>query len=305
MYGAVQSNPPAMNARPTPESLETNPHWLQSPSRLERTLPPPSPVGQGMSNMSSMSSMPPLPAMWAPERSRHNTQQSLPSTAALPRTQVVYDVKQESAGFTTPAPGLMTSGSDSDQGMEGMESNTAPTANLSAEELGRLKAKMVNLQGQVEDFRQQLKCVQEQAAAKDAQYARIIEQSTRRELQARAESRKWRADRDQWAEERRVLQDTIAALSSKLNELRGYGVAGSPDGEMPRGAPKQAPTGFSTSSTPTLEDLALAQNSPPAESRQLETLQQESSQIIEHGARLVEVGRKIQKQLDEIKERIS
>ena len=281
------------------EGLEIGSQFSNLASRPERTLPLPSPAGSGPPGFPSL---PPLPVVWGPDRPHHVPQSLQSPLSASQRTHIFYDVKHETSGFVSMTSSFPASGSDSDQAMEGMVSTMA---DLSAEELQRLKTKMVNLQGQVDDFRQQLAMVQQHAAAKDAQYAQIIEQSTRREVQTLAESRKWRSDRERWREERRSLEDTIAHLTSDLDELRGY-VGG--ESTESRGSIESRATLVAELPAGTLhsvQDQSSLHSQATSKREQLESIKYESKHIIDHGTRLVEAGKRIQNQLDELQGRIS
>ena len=277
-----------------------------SSSRADRMLPLPSPITSTHSNFASL---PAFHTVWGPDRSGSESLaiQTSASQSALQRTEVAVDIKEEPSGITTVTPGFgpgfgyLQSGSDSDQATE---RRSTPTASLSADELQRLKAKMMNLQVQVEDFRQQLSLVHQNAVTKDAQYARIIEQSTRREMQNLDESRRWRADREIWLEERRLLRETISHLNSKLSQLQDH-ILNASKGEMSESeiANLLSPEQSSIPDLPSSDALA-PRHATASEHRQLERLKQESEQIIEHGSRLMEVGNNIQRQLKGLRDHI-
>lgn len=133
---------------------------------------------------------------------------------------------------------------------------------MSAEEIQRLKDKMFGLQAQVEELRSQLNIVQQHASAKDAQYAKIIEQSAQREMRNLAESKLWQSDKELWAQERRVLQETIANLNSKIRELRAYvdpvpiSTTVQRDSKASQATPVKPPPSSSSVSTFTTDALA-------------------------------------------------
>ena len=196
------------------------------------------------------------------------------------------------------------SGSDSDQGTS---SRSPLTARMSADEVRRLKDKMFGLQAQVEELRGQLDIVQQHASAKDAQYASIIAQSAQRETQNLAESQKWQKDKDLWVEERRLLQETIADLTARVQELRSY----VDPATTPLSARQLRASSLSTPVTPPPSSSSVSTFAPDAlvipssdDKVPLSTLRNEGDRIIEQGARLMEAGRSIQRQLDSLREQI-
>ena len=169
----------------------------------------------------------------------------------------------------------------------------------------RLKTKIGTLQAQVEDLHRQIDLFKQHAATKDAQYLQIIEQSTGRELQGVADSERWRADRKQWADERQMLQDTIAGLNSRLGELRNHFSPGKSSGNPAQVAVHSLAgehdyfTKLVTHPFPQAAGMAATQR--PLRSgaeTPLDHLQYESGQLAEYSTKLVEIGRNIRMQLD-------
>lgn len=274
------------------------PHVQSQTGRSERTLPLPSSLG---TNLSGMPSFPSLPAPWGPDRVPRFAQESFQQTVGPQSMEIYYDVKHESSGVLSVTSGLPASASDSDLAGDSMAS---PAAKMSARELQRLKIKMTSLQGQVEELRRQLDLVQQHAIVKDSQYAQIIEQSAKRELQGLHESKKWRHDREQWAEEREFLQETIADLNAKLNELRGY-VRSASGGTAEQSSRRTSLVASQSTTLTSSAEASSALSSPFSDEPRLASLKREGDRIAEQGARLVEVGKSIQRQLDELREELS
>lgn len=211
------------------------------------------------------------------------------------------------------------SGLDSDEATQVLTSESAKPES----ERQRLKAEIGLLQAQIEDLHQQMDLFKQHTAKKDAQYLQIIEQSIRREVQGLTDRQRWQEDRKHWADERQLLQDTIAGLNVKLSELRiGYSQQGrssevaSSAQAMPFQSSLAAATEPSvmTGTTSSLSQQHTKQQgsttSVPeqrslsfggAADTPLDQLHYESGQLAEYSMRLVDIGKKIQAQLDIMK----
>ena len=175
----------------------------------------------------------------------------------------------------------------------------------------RLKAEIGLLQAQIEDLHRQMDLFKQHAAKKDAQYLQIIEQSKRREVQGLTDSQRWQEDRKQWADERQLLQETIAGLNSKLGELHiNYSQGRS--SEMPAQVPVHSLAAKEPSVTPVKtssqqsvpQSTTMIEHRPPPSGAEtpLDQLQYESGQLAEYSTKLVEIGKNIRLQLDRMKD---
>lgn len=86
-----------------------------------------------------------------------------------------------------------------------------------AKERQRLAGKVELLEAQLEELEQSIQQIQEHTAAKDAQYLRIVEFSTRLQTQ---ESQARKAEQQEWSSEKRSMQSVIDSLKNEVKGLR-------------------------------------------------------------------------------------
>lgn len=86
-----------------------------------------------------------------------------------------------------------------------------------AKERQRFASKIELLEAQVEELEQKIQQTQEHTAAKDAQYLRIVEYSTRLQTQ---ESQARKAEQYEWSSEKRRMQGVIESLKTEVKSLR-------------------------------------------------------------------------------------
>ncbi len=84
----------------------------------------------------------------------------------------------------------------------------------------RLTGKIELLEAQLEELEQSIQQTQEHTAAKEAQYSRIVDLSTRLQSQGAAESRARKAEQYEWFSEKRSMQSEIDALENEIKGLR-------------------------------------------------------------------------------------
>ena len=84
----------------------------------------------------------------------------------------------------------------------------------------RLTGKIELLEIQLEEQEQSIQQTQQHTAAKDAQYARIMELSTRLQKQGLEDSQSLNAEQHEWSSEKRSLQSTIDSLKYEVETLR-------------------------------------------------------------------------------------
>ena len=89
-----------------------------------------------------------------------------------------------------------------------------------AKERQRLMGKIEFLEAQLDELEQSIQQTQEHTAAKDAQYSRIVELSTRLQNQFAAESQARKAEQHEWKFEKKSLQSVIDSLKNEVNGLR-------------------------------------------------------------------------------------
>ena len=84
----------------------------------------------------------------------------------------------------------------------------------------RLTGKIEVLEAQLEELEHSIQQTQKHTAAKDVQYSRIMEQSTRLQSQGAAESQARRAEQHEWSCEKKSMQGVIKSLSNEVYSLR-------------------------------------------------------------------------------------
>ena len=84
----------------------------------------------------------------------------------------------------------------------------------------RLTGKIELLEIQLEEQEQSIQQTQQHTAARDAQYARIMELSTRLQKQGLADSQSLNAEQHEWSSEKRSLQSIIDSLKHEVETLR-------------------------------------------------------------------------------------
>ena len=95
------------------------------------------------------------------------------------------------------------------------------TENLKlAKERQRLTSKIELLEAQLEEMEQRIQQTQKHTVAKDAQYSRIMEFSTRLQSQGATESQARKAEQHEWAREKQSMQNVIDSLKNEVNGLR-------------------------------------------------------------------------------------
>ena len=290
------TNPPNVPGRHLHQSITT--------SRSARTLPLPSPT---WSSPTTIYPSPQVLSTWEVQGPQA-PQQPLPhhfftGTSSDSRS---LTVPGDHTSLVKSDPNLTPSLADPDEVAQ------VPLGDFAGPETERqrLKSEIGHLQVQIEDLHRQMDLFKQHAARKDAQYLQIIGQATRREVQGAADSRKWREDRKQWAEERQLLQDTIAGLNTKLSELhKNYSQGGL--SEAPQKGPIHSLTSHESFSTPrpTLSQQNTQQiigaTEHPSQTSGTETpldqLQYQSGQLAEYSTKLVDIGKNIRLQLDLMK----
>ena len=76
------------------------------------------------------------------------------------------------------------------------------------------------LEAQLEELEHSIQQTQTHSAAKDAQYSRIMELSTRLQSQGAAEILARKAEQHEWSREKKSMQSVIASLETEMNGLR-------------------------------------------------------------------------------------
>ena len=89
-----------------------------------------------------------------------------------------------------------------------------------ATERKRLMGKIEFLEAQLEELEQSIQQSEAHTAAKDAQYSRIVELSTRLQSQGAGESRVRKAERHEWSSEQKSMQSVIDSLKNEVKDLR-------------------------------------------------------------------------------------
>ena len=89
-----------------------------------------------------------------------------------------------------------------------------------AKERQRLTGRIELLEAEVEEVEQRIQQTQKHTAAKDAQYSRIMELSTRLQCQGAAESQARKAEQYEWGREKKSMQAVIESLTNEVDGLR-------------------------------------------------------------------------------------
>ena len=89
-----------------------------------------------------------------------------------------------------------------------------------AMERNRLTGKIEFLEAQLEELEQSIQQTQAHTAAKDAQYSRIVELSTRLQSQGAAASQTRKAEQQEWSFEKKSMQSVIDSLNKEVKDLR-------------------------------------------------------------------------------------
>ncbi|CAF9919633.1 MAG: hypothetical protein ALECFALPRED_001243 [Alectoria fallacina] len=89
-----------------------------------------------------------------------------------------------------------------------------------AKERKRLRGKIELLETQLETLEQSKQQTQEHTTAKDAQYLRIVELSTRLQIQCAEESQARRVEQHEWYFEKKSMQSVIDSLENAMKGLR-------------------------------------------------------------------------------------
>ena len=84
----------------------------------------------------------------------------------------------------------------------------------------RLMGKIEVLEAQLEELEHSIQQTQKHTAAKDVQYSRIMEQSTKLQSQGAAESQARKAEQYEWSCEKESMQGVIKSLSNEVYSLR-------------------------------------------------------------------------------------
>ncbi|MCJ1450600.1 hypothetical protein MMC28_000933 [Mycoblastus sanguinarius] len=169
-----------------------------------------------------------------------------------------------------------------------------------AKERRRLKAKIDVLEAQVEELHHSMELSQKHAAAKDAQYLQIVEMSARLQTQGESETQKGKVDYEQWALERKNMQEIIGSLRTEVRNLRRS--CNCPPHASQERSDNQAgavegdhdDTMANTSSFELRDQMKLLQRANTSMGGVLDGVQQEHIQLAECIEQLGNVGRNMQ-----------
>ena len=104
-----------------------------------------------------------------------------------------------------------------------LQASSAEVTKLFKERQG-LKAKIEILEAEVEELQSNAEQSQQHAFAKDAQYAQILEFSTRLQSQTLSDSQQRKLDYEKWEGERQAMLQTVTNLRAEVRTLRkSYG----------------------------------------------------------------------------------
>ena len=84
----------------------------------------------------------------------------------------------------------------------------------------RLTGKIEILEAQLEELEHRIQQIQKHTVAKDAQYSCIMDLSTRLQRQGAAESQARKVEQQEWAREKKNMQNVIESLRNEMTGLR-------------------------------------------------------------------------------------
>ena len=84
----------------------------------------------------------------------------------------------------------------------------------------RLKAKIDVLEAEVDELQNNMEVSQQHAAAKDAQYSKIVDLSTRLQGQGTVDAQHRKIQQDQWIRDKQSLEKIIKTLETEIHNLR-------------------------------------------------------------------------------------
>ena len=250
-----------------------------------RTLPPPLPAPGTLQYRSDA------------HLSRSNTTlPNIPSSADTPRPQNI-DVLSLNHGPIAFPP---TRGGPPNDGLAGHDPS-ARRHTIAADleprsEYDKLRGQIQVLEAQIEDLRNTIDEVQQQAAAKDGQYAQIIDNATKLESRSKAEWQQWRAEREKWEGEKVEMLGTIADLRALVPGLGA--VEGGPSLSVLQGNvdTEVLDGGRESVSRVQAPDTSMRASPPSA----WDEIRQESDLLSEYTAKVAEMGQSIRKHLSDL-----
>lgn len=192
-------------------SLEAVLTHLEAPSQTStsRTLPSLSPTDSANYTLPSIS----LPSPWQSPHTSRQVGRTLDVGANDITTQTL---QREYCSLVSAYSLTQTRIADLDE--------AAQASNLETERLSndrqRLKAKVDVLEAEIDELQNSIEVSRQHSATKDAQYSQIVDLSTRLQTQSAFDTQQWRVEQEQWANEKQLMQDTIAKLRSEVRDLQ-------------------------------------------------------------------------------------
>ena len=179
-----------------------------------------------------------------------------------------------------------------------LQASSAEVAKLFKERQG-LKAKIEILEAEVEELQSNAEQSQQHTFAKDAQYAQILEFSTRLQSQAMSDSQQRKLDYEKWEGERQAMLQTITNLRAEVRTLRkSYGSVPQMQLQSADGSSTgpSASHGNSTSNDLEAEVQALREANTVMQNT-LNKLRQEHFQLSDYIKKLEGIGRNVERHL--------
>jgi len=286
------TNSSARMSYPKFQSIWT-PRSVQSPG--DRTLPLPSPRGP---NFPLVPAPPPASSEGAFHVSLtkstmvgYSLSDLQVSSPAYAKSSLVYP--ESSAELTSPEVSSQRSSTD---------------LSTSVSDHKKLRMKVHVLEAQVEKLYNHIDLTRQEATAKDAQYAQIIERSTRLERKSEAELQSWRVDREKWVQEKDHMQKIVMDLRLEIQHLqRSLGILQMPN-PVPRRQNEQAVPRTDDEQDYITRHLVIPvegardelQRQNPRDEDPCEGLRRESRRLSEHIVEISKIGEVIQQHVDNI-----
>ena len=156
----------------------------------------------------------------------------------------------------------------------------------------RLRAKNEALEAEINELHASIEVAQQHTAAKDAQYSQMVELSTKLQSHGIADAQRHKAQQEQWAHEKRDMEQLIAVMKSEIESLRSDRRSST--------APQFDRLGLPTGSLAIADVGGLETLSKTNMQDALNTLQKDHAHLVDYLEKLGNIGRKMQTHLQDL-----
>ena len=179
-----------------------------------------------------------------------------------------------------------------------LQASSAEVAKLFKERQG-LKAKLEILEAEVEELQSNAEQSQQHTFAKDAQYAQILEFSTRLQSQALSDSQQRKLDYEKWEGERQAMLQTITNLRAEMRTLcKSYGSVPQMQLQNAEGSSIGPTATHSSSTSNDLEaEVQTLREANTVMQNTLNKVRQEHIQLSDYIGKLEGIGRNVERHL--------